>query len=123
MTDWEKLEMCCPEVAALVVFSVQPAALTLYTDTGIGHELTLTERRTRPLVVSAVETGLPEVVRSQWGRLCPPGDVEALADALDAVLGVPVTERAAMGAAGRAFVLQECSLAIETAKLVELIRG
>src|SRR4051812_32791912 len=41
--------------------SVQPAALTLYTDTGIGHELTLTERRTHPLIVRAVETGLPEV--------------------------------------------------------------
>jgi hypothetical protein len=41
--------------------SVQPAALVLYTDTGIGHELTLSERRPRPLTVTAVETGRPEI--------------------------------------------------------------
>ncbi|MCW2990033.1 MAG: colanic acid biosynthesis glycosyltransferase WcaL, partial [Solirubrobacterales bacterium] len=72
-------------------------------------------------VVASDEVGLPEVVQEGWGRLVPPADPVALADALDELLSLPEAERAAMGRAGRSFVLRECSLQRETARLAELI--
>lgn len=72
-------------------------------------------------VVASDEVGLPEVVREGWGRLCPPGDAAALADAIDELLSLPPDQRAAMGRAGREFVLRECSLQGGTARLAELI--
>lgn len=74
-------------------------------------------------VVASDEVGLPEVVRDGWGRLAPPGDAAALADALDELLSLPAAERAAMGAAGREFVLRECSVEGEAAQLVALIEA
>ena len=73
-------------------------------------------------VVASDLAGLPEVVDDGWGRLVAPGDPEALAGAIDALLSLPVAQRAAMGRAGRAHVLEHCSIVRETAKLVELIR-
>jgi len=61
------------------------------------------------------------VVRLEWGRLVPPGDPAALGVALDELLSVSVEERARMGAAGRAFVLEHCSLRGQAERLVELI--
>jgi len=72
-------------------------------------------------VVASDEVGLPEVVRDDWGRLCRPGDPIGLADAIDELLALPAATRAAMGRAGREFVLRECSLQRETARLAELI--
>ena len=72
-------------------------------------------------VVASDEVGLPEVVRDDWGRLCRPGDPIGLADAIDELLALPASTRAAMGRAGREFVLRECSLQRETARLAELI--
>jgi colanic acid/amylovoran biosynthesis glycosyltransferase len=72
-------------------------------------------------VVASDGVGLPEVVRDEWGRLCPPGDARALAAAIDELLALPAATRAAMGRAGREFVLHECSLERETARLAELI--
>jgi colanic acid/amylovoran biosynthesis glycosyltransferase len=72
-------------------------------------------------VVASDEVGLPEVVHDGWGRLVPPGEAAALAVALDELLALPAAERAAMGARGREFVLRECSLQRETARLAELI--
>jgi colanic acid/amylovoran biosynthesis glycosyltransferase len=72
-------------------------------------------------VVASAEVGLPEVVRDGWGRLCPPRDAERLADALEEVLALDPAARARMGAAGRAFVLAECGLATETARLAALM--
>jgi glycosyltransferase involved in cell wall biosynthesis len=72
-------------------------------------------------VVASDEVGLPEVVQQGWGRLVPPGDAGALAAALDELLSLPLADRAQMGADGRAFVLEHCSRARETARLAELI--
>ena len=74
-------------------------------------------------VVASDEVGLPEVVRDGWGRLVAPGDAGALAAALGELLGRAPAERAAMGARGRAFVLESCSLERETARLAALIAG
>ena len=72
-------------------------------------------------VVASDEVGLPEVVGEGWGRLVPPADPVALAGAVSEVLALPATERAAMGAAGRAFVLERFSLGAEAERLSGLI--
>jgi glycosyltransferase involved in cell wall biosynthesis len=72
-------------------------------------------------VVASDEVGLPEVVRPEWGRLVPPGDAPALAAAIEDLLALPGEERAAMGRAGRAFVLEHCSLRRETERLAALM--
>jgi glycosyltransferase involved in cell wall biosynthesis len=74
-------------------------------------------------VVASDEVGLPEVVKPGWGRLARPADSESLADAIEDVLALPASQRAAMGVAGRSFVSEHCSLATETAKLVSLIQN
>jgi hypothetical protein len=50
-------------IAAVVVseVSVRPATLVVYTDTALGHELTLRDRRPRPLTVKAAVTTCPHV--------------------------------------------------------------
>jgi glycosyltransferase involved in cell wall biosynthesis len=68
-------------------------------------------------VVGTREVAMPEMVEDGWGRLVAPHDPDALAEALDAVLALPPEERAAMGAAGRAFVLEHCDVCRETARL------
>lgn len=72
-------------------------------------------------VVATDEVGLPEVVRHEWGRLVPPGDVRALADALAELLALPPDRRAEMGAAGRTWVLGHCDVKRETEKLARLL--
>jgi glycosyltransferase involved in cell wall biosynthesis len=74
-------------------------------------------------VVATDEVGLPEVVRPEWGRLVPPRDSEALATAIESVLALPVDDRAAMGRAGRAYVLEHCDVGREAERLVSLIQG
>lgn len=74
-------------------------------------------------VVASEDFGLPELVRPEWGRLVPQGDVGALAAAIEELLALPVEVRAEMGRAGREFVLRECSLQRETERLVDLIRS
>jgi glycosyltransferase involved in cell wall biosynthesis len=74
-------------------------------------------------VVASDEVGLPEIVREPWGRLVPPHDAEALAEAISALLALPVSERARAGEAGRAMVLRECDSDREAAKLLALIAG
>jgi glycosyltransferase involved in cell wall biosynthesis len=64
--------------------------------------------RGRPVIASAVG-GLPEIVDDgRTGLLVPPGDVEALADAIAELASDP-GRVAAMGAAGRARALTEFS--------------
>ena len=74
-------------------------------------------------VVASDEVGLPEVVHEGWGRLAPPGDPEALAGALGELLDLSPEARAEMGRAGRAFVLEHCSVDAEAARLVRLIEA
>jgi colanic acid/amylovoran biosynthesis glycosyltransferase len=73
------------------------------------------------MVVATDEVGLPECVREPWGRLVAPGDADALRAALEEVLALPVEERAAAGAAGRAWVLEHADVQRETGRLAALI--
>jgi len=73
------------------------------------------------MIVASDEVGLPECVREPWGRLVPPGDPDALGTALEEVLALGAQERAAAGAAGRAWVLAHADVHRETARLAELI--
>jgi colanic acid/amylovoran biosynthesis glycosyltransferase len=72
-------------------------------------------------VVASDEVGLPEVVRPEWGRLVPPANPGALAEAIDELLSLSADERARMGAAGREFVLRECDVNRETERLDRLL--
>jgi glycosyltransferase involved in cell wall biosynthesis len=73
------------------------------------------------MIVATDEVGLPECVREPWGRLVAPGDADALRAALKDVLALPPEERAAAGAAGRAWVLEHADVRRETARLAALI--
>jgi hypothetical protein len=48
--------------------SVEPPSLAIYTDTAIGHEITVIDRRTEPLIVRAAPTSSP-YVRTHLGEL------------------------------------------------------
>jgi hypothetical protein len=76
-------------VCARVVteISVEPPSLAIYTDTSIGHEITVIDRRTEPLIVRAVtgtsphvRTHLGELRRSEAGHWLRSIQVEVLAD-------------------------------------------
>jgi len=73
------------------------------------------------MVVATDAVGLPECVRKPWGRLVPTGDPDALRAALDEVLALSPDERAAAGAAGRAWVTEHADVHRETARLAQLI--
>jgi len=73
------------------------------------------------MVVASDEVGLPECVREPWGRLVAPGDPDALRKAIEEVLALSPDERAAAGAAGRAWVLEHADVQRETARLADLI--
>lgn len=74
-------------------------------------------------VVGTLEVGLPELVQNGWGRLVPPHDPDALAGAIAELLALDPGRRAEMGLAGRAHVLECCSLERETARLAGLIEA
>jgi glycosyltransferase involved in cell wall biosynthesis/GT2 family glycosyltransferase len=72
--------------------------------------------------VAATEVaGLPEVVRPPWGRVVEPGDVAALAGAIDELLALGPEARAEAGAAGRAFVAEHHEAARQARRLLERI--
>ncbi len=75
------------------------------------------------LVAASDEVGLPEIVHAPWGRLAPPGDPGALADALDALLALDPAARAQAGRAGRGWVLEHANAQREAQRLVGLIRA
>jgi glycosyltransferase involved in cell wall biosynthesis len=72
-------------------------------------------------VVASDEVGLPELIHSEWGRLVPPGDPDELAAAIRDLVSLPPEERARMGRAGRAWVIERCDPVQEAAKLAALI--
>jgi glycosyltransferase involved in cell wall biosynthesis len=74
-------------------------------------------------VVASDEVGLPELVRPDFGRLVPPGDSAALAGAVAELLALDPPERAAMGRAGREFVLRFADVTDQTARLARLIEA
>jgi glycosyltransferase involved in cell wall biosynthesis len=76
----------------------------------------------RPVIATSV-AGIPELVRpGENGWLCPPGDVDELALALEDVLSCPVEQLRAMGEAARQRVLDRHSIDVEAAKLAALIK-
>lgn len=71
-------------------------------------------------VVTTQIAGIPELVRDgETGHLCPPGDSDALARAIAAVLDNPQRARA-MAARGRAIVARDFDSRIEAARLASL---
>jgi glycosyltransferase involved in cell wall biosynthesis len=76
----------------------------------------------KPVIASAVG-GVPEQINSpEVGVLVPPGNSEALADAITRLLRDP-EQRAAIGAAARARITQHFDRATQIASLVTLVRG
>lgn len=73
-----------------------------------------------PVAASAV-AGLPELVHAAFGVLVAPGDPNALAIALTALLERPDRER--MGRAGRAHVERHADVRSETSRLLRLIEA
>jgi glycosyltransferase involved in cell wall biosynthesis len=73
------------------------------------------------VVVASDEVGLPECVMAPWGRLAAPGDASALAEALTEALALAQDERAAAGAAARAWVSEHADVGAETARMAALI--
>ena len=75
-----------------------------------------------PVIATRV-AGVPELVEhGVSGLLVPPGDADALADAIVSVMADPA-RRAAMGAAGRAQVVAAFDAGAEAAKLAALFGG
>ncbi|MDX6587876.1 MAG: hypothetical protein QOI31_2349 [Solirubrobacterales bacterium] len=74
------------------------------------------------MVVGSDVVGLPEMIHPGWGRLVPPADSPALADAIDELLSLASAQRAEMGIRGRAFVLDHCNVDLEAEKVARLIR-
>ena len=69
-------------------------------------------------VISTFVAGIPElVVHGSTGWLVPAGDIDALAEAIEACLSTPVAELARMGEAGRARVSERHDADREAAKL------
>ena len=77
----------------------------------------------RPVIATYV-AGVPELVRpGATGWLVPAGDVEALADAMLALLDSPTDHLAAMGAAGALAVQRSHDIRVEARRLLELIQA
>jgi glycosyltransferase involved in cell wall biosynthesis len=74
-----------------------------------------------PVVASAL-MGMKETVCPEGGRQVPPGDVAALAEALDWIAHLPEAERQARGRAGRAHIEAGFTLRAEAEHLSAVIR-
>jgi glycosyltransferase involved in cell wall biosynthesis len=74
----------------------------------------------RPVLATCI-AGVPELVQhGETGWLCPPGDVDALAAALEELLSRPAAELQAMGEAGHARVLERHCVDASAARLAGL---
>jgi colanic acid/amylovoran biosynthesis glycosyltransferase len=74
----------------------------------------------RPVITTWV-AGIPELVDEKVGWLAPPGDADALTDAMRAALNTPVKALAAMGDQGRKRVTQMHDAALNGAAMLKLI--
>jgi glycosyltransferase involved in cell wall biosynthesis len=73
-------------------------------------------------VISTFVAGIPELVEmGQHGWLVAAGNVEALAQAMDACLNTPLETMIRMGDAARAKVLQQHDVDKEASKLINLV--
>ncbi|MGJ8616301.1 MAG: glycosyltransferase [Sulfitobacter sp.] len=77
----------------------------------------------RPVIATYI-AGTPELVQSgKTGWLVPAGDVDALAQTIDAFANTPLTKLSNMGKAGRTRVFERHDVANEAAKLAAHMRG
>lgn len=77
----------------------------------------------RPVLTTSI-AGIPELVKSgATGWLFPAGDVDTLADAMQACLELPVAELRQMGQAAHDIVVQRHSIDTEASKLRALFEG
>lgn len=77
----------------------------------------------RPVIATYI-AGTPELVKDgETGWLVPAGDVQALAQAIDAFATTPLIKLSKMGKAGRARVFECHDASQEAAKLATLMRG
>src|SRR5260370_35592592 len=75
-------------------------------------------------VISTYVAGIPELVQSgKHGWLVPPGDVEALADAMKTCLDTPANKLACMGEAAHERVSARHSVEKQAAKLANLFQA
>jgi mannosyltransferase len=99
--------------------------LTIYafTSRNEGFGLTLIEAMSVGAALVASRAGAAELVVEDGvtGVLTPPGDVDALVAALQPLMGDPASA-AAMGARGRARVLEKFSLDAEASRIAEVYR-
>jgi colanic acid/amylovoran biosynthesis glycosyltransferase len=72
-------------------------------------------------VVATDEVGLGEAVGVDRGRLVPPRDAASLAAAIEEILRLGPADRAAMGRAGREWVLENATLELQARRLLALI--
>ena len=100
--------------------------LTIYafTSRNEGFGLTLIEAMSVGAALVASRAGAAELVVEDGvtGVLTPPGDVDALVNALEPLMRDPASA-AAMGARGRARVLEKFSLDAEASRIAEVYRG
>jgi mannosyltransferase len=100
--------------------------LTIYafTSRNEGFGLTLIEAMSAGAALVASKAGAAELVVEDGvtGVLTPPGDVDALVAALEPLMRDPASA-VAMGARGRARVLEKFSLDTEAAAIAEIYRG
>ncbi len=76
----------------------------------------------RPVIATHV-AGIPELVRpGSTGWLVPPGDAQALADAITEMAATPAARLSQMGQAGRQLVLERHDSGKEAARLASLLR-
>ena len=74
----------------------------------------------RPVIGSSIG-GIPEMIRAgETGFFVPPGDVDALAEALAKIAAMPDAEVADMGTVGRAWVEREFSPEAYRARVLDL---
>jgi colanic acid biosynthesis glycosyl transferase WcaI len=77
----------------------------------------------RPVVASVAGEAARIVERSGGGLVVPPGDARGIADAVLRLRDTPAAERAAMGAAGRAYVGEHFARETLAARYLEILRG
>lgn len=76
----------------------------------------------RPVVASVAGEAARIVQQSGGGLVVPPGDAQGIADAVLRLRDTPAAERAAMGAAGRAYVGQNYARETLAARYLDILR-
>lgn len=76
----------------------------------------------RPVVATSI-AGIPELVDETCGWVVPAGSVDALTDALRAVLDAPTEQLDRMGATGRDRVIRRHDVGLEAARLAALFEA